>query len=266
LAAFLGLFGARLIPPAAQNGDGAPLRVATFNLHYAVQDAQLADSIAAIRAQRADVVALQELSIPAAAAIQRDLIGAYPYQALAPSELLTGMGLISRYPLELPRPVQQLPAQMALVRMGGVDVTLLNVSLAAPEIKRRRLPLARSVKWIRGYQIADRSRDIERVLRAIDQVRGPLVVAGDFNLSDREPDYAQFVARLQDVYRASNWGFGNTFPGSTHLGAVPLSVPLIRIDYVWSGGGAIPAAARVACGRMSDHCMVIADVRVAGEP
>jgi hypothetical protein len=44
---------------------------------------------------------------------------------------------------------------------------------------------------------------------------------------------------------------------------MPISVPLIRIDYVWSGGGAIPAAARVACGDESDHCMVIADVQIA---
>jgi endonuclease/exonuclease/phosphatase (EEP) superfamily protein YafD len=39
-------------------------------------------------------------------------------------------------------------------------------------------------------------------------------------------------------------------------------IPLIRIDYVWSAGGVVPAAARVACASRSDHCMVIADLQV----
>src|SRR5262245_28547540 len=58
-AGFLGLFGARLIPPAIPSGGAAQLRVATFNLHYVLEDAALAGTIAAIRAQHADVVALQ---------------------------------------------------------------------------------------------------------------------------------------------------------------------------------------------------------------
>jgi vancomycin resistance protein VanJ len=262
LVAFFGLFGPRLIPPAAQITEGARLSVATFNLHYALDEAQLVDRIAAIRAQHADVVALQELSIPAAAAIQGDLKRDYPYQALDPSESFTGMGVISRYPLEVLPPTKGLPAQRALLRMGSQEVTLINVSLRSPEIKQRRLPILGWVKGIGGYRTGKRSHDIERLLQVIDRVRGPLVVAGDFNLSDREPDYAQFAARLHDAYRETNWGFGYTFPSSVRLGVAPISFPLIRIDYVWSGGGVVPAATRVACGNGSDHCLVVADVQV----
>ena len=82
VVAFFGLFGPRLIPPAAPLTGRAPLQLATFNLHYGLDAAQLA-----IRAQHADVVALQELSAPAADAIQRDLIREYPYQALEPSRI-----------------------------------------------------------------------------------------------------------------------------------------------------------------------------------
>jgi endonuclease/exonuclease/phosphatase family metal-dependent hydrolase len=260
--AFFALFGPRFIPPAAQHTGGAPLRMATFNLHYGLDDVQLVDRIAAIRAQHADVVALQELSAPAAKAIQRDLIHEYPYQALAPSESFTGMGVISRYALQVQQP-PQLAAQLALVRVGSLDVTLINVSLTSPELKQRRLPGVGWVKGLGGYRINKRSRDVERLLQMIDQVRGPLVVAGDFNLSDREADYSQFAARLHDAYRETSWGFGHTYPSSLRLAGIPIALPLVRIDYVWSAGGVVPAAAWAACGGESDHCMVIADMQVA---
>jgi endonuclease/exonuclease/phosphatase family metal-dependent hydrolase len=238
------------------------LQLATFNLHYGLDEAQLAGSIAAIRAQHADVIALQELSLPAAVVLRRELIGEYPYQALAPSESFSGMGLLSRYPLDLQPSPPELTAQLALMRMGSVDVTLLNVSLTSPELKQRRLPIVRWVKGLGGYKISKRSRDVQRLLQLIDQVRGPLVVAGDFNLSDREADYAKFAARLHDTYRESSWGFGHTYPSDLRLAGIPIVPPLTRIDYIWSAGGVVPVAARVACGNNSDHCMVIVDVQV----
>jgi len=264
VVAFFGLFGPRLIPPAAPLTGGARLQLATFNLHYGLDAAQLADRIAAIRAQHADVVALQELSAPAADAIQRDLIREYPYQALAPSVSYTGMGVISRYALELQRPTPQLAAQLALVRVGSVDVTLINVSLTSPEIKRRRLPVVGWVKGLGGYHTNKRSREVQRLLQMIGKVRGPVIVAGDFNLSDRESDYSQFAARLHDTYRETSWGFGHTYPSSLRLAGIPITLPLTRIDYIWSAGGVVPAATRVACGGESDHCMVIADLEIGG--
>jgi endonuclease/exonuclease/phosphatase (EEP) superfamily protein YafD len=261
-AVFLGLFGSRLIPPAAQAHSGPRIRVATFSLHYRLTEPQVADVIAAIRAKNADVVALQELSASTAATIQQHLARDYPYQALVPSTGYTGLGLISRYPLDMQQQQQGAPFQMALLRMGDASVTLINVSLTAPEIKRRRLLGMRWLKAILEYYTAERSHDVALLLRTIDDVRGPLVVAGDFNLSDREPDYAQFAARVHDSYRETNWGFGSTFPSSLYLGGLPISFPLIRIDYIWSAGGVVPAATQVACRSESDHCMVIADMQL----
>jgi vancomycin resistance protein VanJ len=260
VVAFFGLFGARFIPPAAQITGGTPLRVVTFNLHNGLDPAQLADQITAMRDQHADVIALQELSAPAAGVIQRELIHEYPFQALAPSASLSGMGVISRYALEV-LPPPQLTAQLTLVRVGRVDVTLINASLASPALKRQRLPVLHWAKRFSDYHTNRRSRDVEQLLQVIDQVRGPLVIAGDFNLSDREADYAQFAVRLHDAYRETNWGFGHTYPSSLRIAGLRIMLPLARIDYIWSTGGVVPVATKVACGDASDHCMVIADVQ-----
>jgi endonuclease/exonuclease/phosphatase (EEP) superfamily protein YafD len=185
-----------LIPPSAPAGNGPRIRVATFNLHYSFSAPQVAGMIAAIHAAQADVVMLQELSAPAAAAIQQHLARDYPYQALAPSATYTGMGLISRYPLDVREPQQGIIMQMALLRMSNRSITLINVSLTRPEIKMRRLPVVRWVHVIRAYRTSKRSREIARLLRTIDDTRGPLLVGGDFNLSDREPDYIETNAAI----------------------------------------------------------------------
>jgi endonuclease/exonuclease/phosphatase (EEP) superfamily protein YafD len=261
LLALVVLFGARLVPPLATPHSGAALRVATMNLHFAREGEQLASGLAAIRTQHADVVALQELSLPAAAQIQRDLAGDYPYQMLAPSETFTGTGLLSRYPLDA-LPGNGAAGQLAQLRLGGTSVALINVSLPGPEIKRRYVPKLGWVDGVGGYHTSKRTRALKALLAAVGQQHGPLVVAGDFNLSDREQEYEQLAAMLHDAYREAGWGFGHTFPSRLPPAAGALALPLIRIDYVWSAGGVAPAAADVACGEWSDHCMLTTELRV----
>ncbi len=260
-AVFLGLFGPRMIPRMAQAVSGPRIRVATFNLHSSFAEPQVAEIIAVIHAQQADVYLFQELSAPAAAAIQQHLARDYPYQALVPSAGSTGMGLISRYPLDR-QPRQNAPMQTALLRVGDHSITLINASLIRPEIKRRYLPGVGWVQGLGGYHTGKRSRQIVQLLRAIDDVQGPLVVGGDFNLSDCEPDYARMAARLHDAYAETSSGFGFTFPNGLRARQLPIPSPLIRIAYVWSAGGVVPAATAISCGSASDHCMVIADLRL----
>ncbi|MBK9711740.1 MAG: endonuclease/exonuclease/phosphatase family protein [Kouleothrix sp.] len=261
-AAFVGLFGQQLLPRAEQSGSGPRLRVATFNLHSGLAEPQVAEIVAAIRERPADVYLFQELSEPAAIAIKQHLAQEYPHQTLVPSAEHAGMGMISRYPLDMPLQ-QDEPLQTAQVRVGDRSVTLINVSLTSPEIKRRRLPVVGWVQGLGGYRTGKRAREMEQLLRAADNARGPLVVAGDFNLSDREPGYGQLAARLHDAYAETRPGFGFTFPSSLHIGQLAIPARLVRIDYVWSAGGVVPTSAEVSCGDASDHCMVIADVRIA---
>jgi hypothetical protein len=92
---------------------------------------------------------------------------------------------------------------------------------------------------------------------------GPLIVIGDFNTGDREPRYAQLAARMHDAFRETNRGFGFTFPDHKRMGPVTFTFPLVRIDYIWSKGGALPAAAHVECNNIgADHCFLIADLRL----
>jgi endonuclease/exonuclease/phosphatase (EEP) superfamily protein YafD len=259
LALFVALFGARFMPPAALPAAGAPLRIMTFNQLFTNE--RIADVVASIRSQQADVVGLQELSEPVAEALKVELSSEYPYQALLPGNQ-SGLGLISRYPFQTSGASSSVRGQRVTIQLDGQTVTILNIHLAAPYIKTRKIPRL-GVPVITGYDTGSPTRQVGRLVGEVDQIVGPLVVIGDFNTGDREPRYAQLAARMHDAFRETNWGFGFTFPDHKRMGSLTFPFPLVRIDYVWSKGGALPAAAHVECNNTgADHCFLVADLQV----
>jgi vancomycin resistance protein VanJ len=261
LAAFLALFGSRLVPPFGQPAQGLRLRVMTLNQLYT--NKHITDLIEAIRVQDADIIAIQELSRPVAEAASQQLSDKYPYQFLSPGPEDYSLGILSRYPLLKTERTRGFMGQQMTVDVDGMPITVINVHLNAPQAPTRRLRQFRPVKVVLDYDTSLRARDFPGLLQEIDAITGPLIVAGDFNTSDREPPYAELAARLHDAYRETGWGFGFTFPNDERLARLKVPFPLVRIDYVWSRAGLVPAAARVVCDSGgSDHCAVVADLRI----
>jgi vancomycin resistance protein VanJ len=259
LALFVALFGPRFLPPSSATAAGTPLRVMTFNQLY--DNKRVPELIAAIRSQQADVVGLQELSEPVAEAIQSQLGGEYPYQLLAPGNP-AGLGLLSRYAFQTTGKSDTVRGQRVSIQLAGQTVTILNIHLTPPAIKVRKIPRLK-LPVIAGYDAGPPTRQVGRLAGEVDQVAGPLIVIGDFNTSDREPRYAELAARMHDAFRETNWGFGFTFPDHKRMGPLTIPFPLVRIDYVWSKGGVLPAASHVACNNTgADHCFLVADLRV----
>jgi vancomycin resistance protein VanJ len=264
LVTFVALFGSRLIPSLGQPAAGTGLRVMTINQLYTNE--RVADLIDAIRAQDADVVAIQELSDSVADAASRQLSDLYPYQFLTPGPEDYGLGILSRYPLQEAARTQGFAGQRVILEVDGAAITMINVHLNAPQALTRRLRQFRPIKVVLNYDTSRRARDFPGLLGEIDSTTGPLNVTGDFNTSDREPPYAELAARLHDAYREAAWGFGFTFPNDQRIARLKVPFPLVRIDYVWSRAGITPAAARVVCDSGgSDHCAVVADLRIVSD-
>ena len=247
-----GLFLLR--PPVPTDPTGTPLRVMTFNHLYLNRD--LGDIEAAIVRGDADIVALQELTPEIAEGLRRDLRGRYPHMDLRPASKATrtdGVGLLSRLPFTNARYDEAFRGQLVNVRIGDRDVTLINLHLMIPFGGRESSrPLA--------YDPRRRSLQLGALERAVAAHTGPLVVVGDFNLSDREPGYRRLEQLMTDVYRRTRRGFGFTFPSGRALLGMPLP-HLVRLDYVWVRG-LEPVAASRDCRTGSDHCLVVADVKL----
>lgn len=265
LAAFVLSFGGLFVPRAAPIAQASTLRVMTFN--QLVANDRMDAIIDVIRANDADVVALQELSPAVAAAVQQQLATRYPYQVLAPAPTPSGLGLLSRYRLEPLPSSWEARYQKVRVHVGNQALTLLNVHPPVPLVRSGERRVTGLKRLMRSYDAARRDWELHVLLDDIDHTAGPLLVVGDFNLSDREPLYHAFDAQLHDAYREANIGFGFTFPNRKSFKGIAVPFPLIRIDYVWSAGGVTPMTAAVQCEDLgSDHCALVADVALGAGP
>jgi vancomycin resistance protein VanJ len=266
LALWCYLYGALWRPKQLLNQPhDVSLTAMTFNMLGFNQHPE--GVVAAIRASEADVIALQELNRPAADAIRRELSDTYPYQALDARHGVTGMGVISRYPLrahEVALPGDWVgPPQLLTLDLPGANVTLLHVhtrsTYPGPRDKMHRT-------------IRERERQAQMIVDFAVAHTEPLIVLGDFNTGDQSPAYATIAGTLTDAWRAAGWGPGHTFPGAASPGS---SAPtfrgnailmwLLRIDYIFHSRHWQARSARIGpWDGVSDHRPVIATLVLNG--
>jgi vancomycin resistance protein VanJ len=235
------LYGGLFLPRMPQgNPNGATLSAMSYNL--CGTDEHPEGVVGTIRAVGADVIALQELTPSSAEAIQRELTAAYPYQVLNPQVGVTGMGVISRYPL---RPSgETLPGnwvfvpQVLAMDFAGSTVTVLHFHTFATSLSRA-MDLRAAPAHIERT-VRERERQAQEVADFVATHPGPLIAPTDLNTGDQSTTYALITDVLADSWREAGWGLGHTFPGiapSDGPGATFARLPIpmwwIRIDYVF---------------------------------
>jgi endonuclease/exonuclease/phosphatase family metal-dependent hydrolase len=247
-----------LLLPLAAAAAPAPgpvtLRVVCYNIHHGEGlDGRLdLERIAAlITAQRADLVALQEVERGTQRTARRDL----------PAELarLTGLtarfdhnipyqggeygtAILSRYPirraahvpLTMVGPGEQRGVQQVWLDVAGTEVLFLNTHL-----DHRREP-------------AERERSVGEI-RALVTAAGslPVIVAGDFNAV---PD-SRAIATMRE-FLTDAWTVAGRGPGFT----IPVRQPNRRIDYVWVSPHLTPVRMEVLSSEASDHLPIVAEL------
>ncbi len=248
---FVVLFGGRFLPRSPVTGaeDDATLRVMTFNHLYVNRDLEAIKKT--ILRQDADLVALQELTPVVAAMVRREFRTRYPYQQLRPLDRSStkGVGLLSRFPLSNVAYDDDYGGQHVTVQIGERYLKLINLHL--------NVPLGNGSLRQFGPELRD--RQLGALVTVAERIP-LLVVVGDFNLSDNESGYRTLAGLMTDAYRRTRTGFGFTYPARTVYRGLPLP-PLVRLDYVWLKG-LDPLSAHRDCRSGSDHCAVIADVRL----
>lgn len=243
--------------PLATPRPGAPdLTVMTWNLFIdGVGPAQLR---AALDQHRPDVVALQEALLDDLAADEQ-LAAAYPYQVIDPAETAPGLAILSRYPIvehavppadtaawDMPRVV------WARIDLGGRTVAVVNAHPMPPRTFGTGCPV------LECYNAGPRDAQIAAVRRLADDLQrrtgDPLILAGDMNVTEREPAFLDLAAGLRDAHLEAGRGFGATWRPA------PLALPfgLIRIDYLLSDAQLRPLSLQTDCAaRGSDHCLLV---------
>ena len=253
-------FAPRPLWASAQGRAAAlPLTVMTWNVYAG--NPQPDEVRRLLRTKPADIVALQEVNwrwIVGDAALDR----VYPYRSpIAQSSRLATI-VLSSYPIVAvsPRDVlrsgddgaQALWVQLDLGRGRRLTVVSAHPSRPYLSVRHCARPLC--------FDPATRDTQIAQIRSLIAPFleRGdPLLLLGDFNVTEREPAYRELTAGLQDAHARVGAGPGHTWgPRTLHL--LPgLELPLLRIDYLLSGPNVTPLGTTTDCSRRgSDHCIL----------
>lgn len=256
LVLFVLLYGALFFPrlQSVIDPDDRGLKALTFNLKFDQPHPEQA--VGAIEEANADIVTVQELTTHTVDLLRTDLGQLYPYTILDPSK--GGVGLLSRFPIQssewfFPGGDGQ-GALHATLDIDGTTVHILAVHPLPP-----RFTWSGNVPRQTFLPCAEREQQMAVIAGRAAVLEGPLLVMGDFNMSDQTQAYARLGGVLQDAYREAGWGFGFTFPLGKSVGPIAAPGPLTRIDYIFYSGELYAERASVGCTGGSDHCYVVAE-------
>jgi endonuclease/exonuclease/phosphatase family metal-dependent hydrolase len=237
--------------PTLETPDVASISVMTWNTLF--RNDEIRDFQQVLADAPTSVIALQELSPKQAQTIVRDqhIVQRYPYQILRPDTGARGMALLSMYPI-LEQGTSFDPNMIwARVRLDDSrTVVIMNTHPPASRIRAIGNP-----PLVLGYDPSERDRQIMGVRKLVAPLLAqnePVLLVGDFNVTEREPAYDDLTAGLQDAQRAVGWGAGNSWRRWPSW-----SFGLLRIDYLLSNKRVTPLRTSTDCTpRGSDHCIV----------
>ncbi|MGE3909658.1 MAG: endonuclease/exonuclease/phosphatase family protein [Chloroflexota bacterium] len=255
----------RRTPSVKTGSPPSELTVMTFNTLAWQREGR--DLEASIRAARPDLVGLQEIGPTSADYLTETLADTYPYHYVTPSATSSGAAVLSRYPLHDAVSFRASEHghwwQRMTVQSPAGPITYINIHTKIPYIRTTRhrcwfprIPLQ--------FHAQRRRKEVQELVAMLENVSGPVIVNGDFNMTERSPDYRMLARQLQDGYRAVGAGLGHTFPrrGSWPR-TFPMPWPTLRLDYVWHSHHLAPAWGYRGDAGHSDHHPVIVGFRWA---
>lgn len=235
----------------AQEGEGIPLRLMTYNVLYSTDNTD--QIVALIEAKDPDIIALQEVTWDISERLIAELADTHPHYVMREGSRWLEVMIISRYPLtKVPIPDAAWRTISAEVESPGGTITVWNTH-PRPTIRPR------------GWQ--SQVETMMTIANELPNESNPVIVMGDFNTTPGTTTYNAIAAHLTDVHRAVGWGFGFTFADFGAISFLPSVFqaigPVVRIDYIFVSDEFTPVKTWVEShGYGSDHLPVIADVQL----
>jgi vancomycin resistance protein VanJ len=251
-------YGRQFLPNWSRTNEAVTtLRVLTWNTLYSGDYNGEFQTL--IQRLQPDYIAIQEVNWRMVQLFKNNLSTDYPYQIARTAGAGGGLALFSRYPLDIaPSPYGVMSCQCITITsdVAGQSITLIIVHIWRPDIdlsRYGRLPVVK--QFSSGFQ----TPIFDQLLERIAAVDGPLVVLGDFNTTERQPNYWRLRRLLKDSFAQAGWGLGHTFPANLRARgwAIP---PLVRIDHILISDHWQALAAWTGQLSTSDHGFVVADL------
>jgi vancomycin resistance protein VanJ len=227
-------------------GNYFPLKVMSFNVWS--ENRSLAPVAKLIQEENPDILLLQEINPEQMLELRRFLAG--PSGAGEPKlNFVYAPHLLQA--VASPYPVTQLMANRKKGKMQEVrvmtpagEIEVFNVHPLRGNWKRRHRQMATLLH--------------EDILSA----GKPVILAGDFNTTDKSETYQLLSRYLRNAHWEAGWGFGFSYPADLHAWQKYLPAwPLVRIDHIfYSPQFSAISAKTLSTSAGSDHFPVIADL------
>ncbi|BCR03433.1 membrane protein [Desulfuromonas versatilis] len=243
---YVGIVYAPLFLPAGNRAEakGPTFKVMSYNVWS--HNPHLQEIAAVVAEERPDILLLQELTPERYPVLRGYLEELYPGQALHEvydPRLL--QAVFSRYPL---------PAYRALPGKGKT----LEVVVVTPqgELTLYNSHFLRSGDWTRRH-----SQIASLLAEGLANAAGPVILAGDFNTSERTETYRLITGSLKNAHWEAGRGFGFTFPAYGSCRVVACQVPpMVRIDHIFYNDLLlVRSAGTVQRSGGADHLPVVAE-------
>lgn len=228
------------------------LSILTYNLFFKNQYKQ--QVINEIKANKPDVLLVQELSSAWDQKLQASVYTSYKYRKTFVNNRTRGIGIFSRYPIlshHLINNRRGLPVfQICELSLDGQNIVMVNTHMSSPA----RVVEDPDAPFFPVYQAnyTKRESEWEQLENYLEThfPDHPKIIAGDLNTMKIEGLYRQIRHNWVDVFAKKGEGWSYTFPN-----AAQFPFPMITLDYIF-GKGIKPLEAKVLKGGSSDHFAV----------
>lgn len=234
-----------ILPKKIIKLSGSSLKVMTFNVWS--ENNQAERTYRVIDDNKPDILLLQEIEEghmrSLLRALEKKSDGRPYYFRYDPKKMLA---TISKYPIKplVVNDTSRAKIQKVHVAFGSKPITIYNVHLLRGSAHKKREVIE---KFILGSQISE---------------QGPIIVAGDFNVTSQTLSYQTLKRNLQNSHDAAGRGFAFTFPSGVSILPPSLNFPgLVRIDHVfYSRHFNANLSQTLYCSTGSDHYPVLVDL------
>jgi endonuclease/exonuclease/phosphatase (EEP) superfamily protein YafD len=240
LPEYLGSMRAR--PPAPKTGTITMMTHNLFGMNYEMEKVT-----GAILAEEPDIIVLQEYFGEQASDLHPALLAAYPFFVRCQGGKRANLGLYSRLPFE-----QEDDGACPDNAYGSTRTAHILAQFRSEEGKAFSV-ITTHMDW--PIPVSRQREQLGALSALLEQIEGPLVLAGDFNSTPWSYALRDFVARNGLVRETMNL---LTFPMSWYyLGAWRDTVPFLPLDHVMTRGGVVVHAIGTGPSTASDHLPVV---------
>ncbi len=257
-----------ILPKNVEPATGSTLKIVSINVLWLgnQQRERVNDWLVA---QDADVIVMPEIPTIGFEPELARVYSAYPYEAGVAGSLkiFSKHRFITNERLWIEAHPPGRLIRRVVIEIAGQPIAIYGVHLSLPQYepdpdKAFTFEQGFPIGFASNYDETRRNAQIVRLLELVQDDPYPVIVAGDFNMSEHSLIYDDIAEVLTDSWRIAGTGFGTTWAVMEVIRLPSFIPPLLRLDYVWHTDEFRTVSATLGEAIGSDHLPLVVELEI----